>query len=115
MALTIDDVRKIATLARLRLTAEEEATFAGQLGTVVQYIDQLQAFDAGRASEPGPPGLSGDGGNGSDVAAGDAREAADQTVPCLGRQEFLRNAPQTLDAFLVVPAVKAGGGDDQLS
>ncbi len=113
MALTIDDVRKIATLARLRLTAEEEATFTGQLGTVVEYIDQLQAFDAGQASGSGHPGLSGDSDSG--VAAGDSREAADQTVPCLGRQEFLRNAPQALDAFLVVPAVKAGGGDDQLS
>ncbi len=99
MALTIDDVRKIATLARLRLSAGQEAMFAGQLGHVVEYIDQLQAFQVGEAGA---------------AVDGDSREAADRTVPCLGREAFLRNAPQTLGAYLVVPAVKGGGGDDGL-
>src|SRR5438270_151524 len=50
MALTHEDVRKIATLARLRFSAEEEARLTGQLARIVDYIDQLQGFEG---AEPG--------------------------------------------------------------
>lgn len=43
----IDDatVRKIAQLAHLELSAEELAYYQGQLGKVLDYMDQLQAVD----------------------------------------------------------------------
>jgi aspartyl-tRNA(Asn)/glutamyl-tRNA(Gln) amidotransferase subunit C len=97
MALTIDDVRKIAILARLRFTPDEEAVLAGQLGKVVEYIDQLQAVATSGSGAP---------------AAGAAREAEDRVAGCLDRATFLANAPAALGAFLVVPEVKGGGGDD---
>jgi aspartyl-tRNA(Asn)/glutamyl-tRNA(Gln) amidotransferase subunit C len=99
MALTTEEVRKIASLARLRFTPEEEATFAGQLGKIVDYIDQLQRLDAG---EPTPPSGT----------ANAAPEADDVARPCLPREAFLANAPAALDGFLLVPEVKAGPGDD---
>jgi aspartyl-tRNA(Asn)/glutamyl-tRNA(Gln) amidotransferase subunit C len=99
MALTTDEVRKIATLARLRFTPEEEATLTGQLGRIVDYIDQLQRIEA-VAEAP---------------AAGPAHEAEDRTAPCLAREDFLENAPAAIDSFLVVPEVKGGGGDDRHS
>jgi len=110
MALTTDEVRKIASLARLRFTPEEEATFAGQLGKIVDYIDQLQRF------EPG-------GGVAADLRApaapAAAPEAEDRPGPCLPRETFLRNAPATLDGFLLVPEVKpetrTAASDDPLS
>jgi aspartyl-tRNA(Asn)/glutamyl-tRNA(Gln) amidotransferase subunit C len=95
MALTIDDVTKIAILARLRLTPDQEDTFAIQLGHVVDYIDQLQAIDAA------PSGA---------LPAGASREAEDRIAPCLARDAFLQNAPAALGAFLVVPEVKAPAG-----
>jgi aspartyl-tRNA(Asn)/glutamyl-tRNA(Gln) amidotransferase subunit C len=93
MALTREDVRKIATLARLRFAPEEEERLAGQLATIVEYIDQLQSF-AGRP----PEGL----------VAG-VRESADVPQPCLPRERFLANAPASLQTFLLVPEVKGGG------
>jgi aspartyl-tRNA(Asn)/glutamyl-tRNA(Gln) amidotransferase subunit C len=99
MALTTDEVRKIATLARLRFTPEEEATLTGQLGKIVDYIDQLQQIEAA----PVAP------------AAGASHEAEDRTRPCLAREDFLENAPAALDSFLLVPEVKGGGRDDQPS
>ncbi len=113
MALTIEEVRKIAFLARLRFTPEEESAFAGQLGKIVDYIDQLQRLDGGRPSlaestasaASGVPGPAG-------PAAPAAPEAADEPRPCLPRETFLANAPATLDGFLLVPEVKAGLGDD---
>lgn len=90
MALTTEEVRKIASLARLRFTADEEAAIAGQLGKIVDYIDQLQRFEGGAV-----PAL-----------ARAAPEANDVALPCLPRETFLANAPAALDGFLLVPAVR---------
>ncbi len=93
MALTREDVRKIATLARLRFAPEEEERFAGQLASIVEYIDQLQGFE----------GLA------SDAAVEGVREAADVPQSCLPREVFLANAPASMDGFLLVPEVKGSG------
>ena len=93
MALTHEDVRKIATLARLRLTPDEEERFAGQLAHVVGYIDQLQGFAAETPDRP----VEG------------VREGEDRPWECLPRETFLANAPASLDGFLPVPGVKGGG------
>jgi aspartyl-tRNA(Asn)/glutamyl-tRNA(Gln) amidotransferase subunit C len=95
MALTRDEVRRIAALARLRLEPEEEEKLTGQLAEVVDYIDRLQAFS----------GLP------EDTAAAGAREMADAILPPLPREAFLANAPRTMDVFVVVPEVKGGDED----
>jgi aspartyl-tRNA(Asn)/glutamyl-tRNA(Gln) amidotransferase subunit C len=122
MALTIEEVRKIASLARLRFSPEEEATFAGQLGKIVDYIDQLQRFEpgAGAAAAQAVPAAPGDPAYARAAAAPAAsREADDRTRPCLPRESFLRNAPAALDGFLLVPEVKPEtrtmASDDPLS
>ena len=125
MALTIEEVRKIASLARLRFSPEEEATFAGQLGKIVDYIDQLQRFEPGAGAAaaqaaPAAPAAPGDPADARAAAAPAAsREADDRTRPCLPRESFLRNAPAALDGFLLVPEVKPEtrtmASDDPLS
>lgn len=95
MALTRDEVRRIAALARLRLEPVEEERLTGQLAAIVDYIDRLQAFS----------GLP------EDTAAPGVREMADAVLPSLPREALLANAPQAMDVFVVVPEVK-GGGDD---
>jgi len=94
MALTLEEVRKIATLARLRLSPQEEKKFVHQLGHVVDYIDQLQRYPSA------PPTM----------AAAPVAEADDRVHDCLPRPELLANAPAVLDRFLVVPEVKAAEG-----
>jgi aspartyl-tRNA(Asn)/glutamyl-tRNA(Gln) amidotransferase subunit C len=93
MALTREDVRKIATLARLRFAPEEEERLTRQLATIVAYIDQLQGFE----------GLA------PDAAVAGVREAGDVPRECLPRERFLANAPASLDGFLLVPEVKGSG------
>lgn len=44
-AIDAEQVRRIATLARLKLTDDEIAEFAGQLGRVLDYITLLEAVD----------------------------------------------------------------------
>jgi aspartyl-tRNA(Asn)/glutamyl-tRNA(Gln) amidotransferase subunit C len=95
MALTHEDVRKIASLARLRFFPEEEAKLTGQLADIVGYIDQLQAYEGAAEGDSAPV----------------LREMPDEPHTCLPREKFLANAPASLDAFLLVPEVKGGGED----
>lgn len=90
MALTIEEVRKIAALARLRFTPEEEALFVGQLGKIVDYIDQLQRYESASEME----------------SVQGAPEAEDRERDCIPREQFLANAPAAMDGFLLVPEVK---------
>lgn len=94
MALTTEEVRKIAALARLRFTPEEEGKLVSQLGQIVDYIDQLQSYE----SPPASPAAEG------------VREADDVLQVSLPRERFLANAPATLAEFLLVPEIKGGGG-----
>jgi aspartyl-tRNA(Asn)/glutamyl-tRNA(Gln) amidotransferase subunit C len=45
MALSLDEVRRIAVLARLRLSPEEEAAFGGQLSAILDHVAQLGELD----------------------------------------------------------------------
>ncbi|MEO1127676.1 MAG: Asp-tRNA(Asn)/Glu-tRNA(Gln) amidotransferase subunit GatC [Cyanobacteria bacterium J06639_16] len=40
-----DQVRKVAHLARLELTPEEEQQFTGQLGDILNYFEQLSELN----------------------------------------------------------------------
>lgn len=45
MKLSVDQVRHVARLARLRLTAAEEERYARQLGDVLAYVEALKEVD----------------------------------------------------------------------
>lgn len=45
MELSHDEVRKIAELAKLELTDDEVALYAGQMSNVLQHFQRLQAVD----------------------------------------------------------------------
>jgi aspartyl-tRNA(Asn)/glutamyl-tRNA(Gln) amidotransferase subunit C len=51
MALDREVVRRIAVLARLELSEEDEAAFAQQLGNILQYFEKLAELDT-EAVEP---------------------------------------------------------------
>jgi aspartyl-tRNA(Asn)/glutamyl-tRNA(Gln) amidotransferase subunit C len=90
MSLSVDEVRRIALLARLRLSPGEEALFAPQLGQILDYVTQLEAYTTAEAAPEATPAL----------------EAADQPGLSIDRGALLANAPATLDAFVLVPQVK---------
>jgi aspartyl-tRNA(Asn)/glutamyl-tRNA(Gln) amidotransferase subunit C len=45
MALSLEEVRRIAALARLRLSPEEEVRFVGQLSAILDHVRQLEELD----------------------------------------------------------------------
>ncbi len=100
MSLDRTEVRRIADLARLRLSAEEEATFQAQLSEIVGYIASLSKFDEGSITGPEKRLLEV-----VDAGANDVPRTDDADEPMI--DGFLENAPLSLDRFLVVPQVKA--------
>ena len=95
MAIDRAQVRHVARLARLALSAEDEERFAAQLQNVLGYIERLQAVDVSGV-EP----LS---------FAGDARDALalreDAVEPSLPREKVLAQAPQADEQAFLVPRI----------
>jgi aspartyl-tRNA(Asn)/glutamyl-tRNA(Gln) amidotransferase subunit C len=95
MALSLEEVRRIAALARLRLSPEEERTFAEQLSAILAHVDQLKELDVSGV-EPMTHAL----------AAGEAPVLrADEVQPSLGPGEALANAPARDGTFFKVPRI----------
>jgi aspartyl-tRNA(Asn)/glutamyl-tRNA(Gln) amidotransferase subunit C len=93
MALSIDEVAKVALLARLRLSPAELETFTGQLNSIVEFVTHLQELDTTNV-EPLAHGV-------------EVRNVFREDVrgPSLPREAALANAPKrNLESFLV-PAV----------
>ena len=93
MALSIDEVAKVALLARLRLSPEELQRFTGQLNSIVEFIAQLQVLDT-HDVEPLAHGI-------------EVRNVFRDDVlgPSLSREQALANAPKRHAEGFLVPAV----------
>jgi aspartyl-tRNA(Asn)/glutamyl-tRNA(Gln) amidotransferase subunit C len=95
VALSLDEVRRIAALARLRLSAEEERTFAVQLSAILDHVRQLEELDVSGV-EPMTHAL----------AAGEAPAARpDETQRSLSPDEALAAAPAREGTCFKVPRI----------
>jgi aspartyl-tRNA(Asn)/glutamyl-tRNA(Gln) amidotransferase subunit C len=95
VALSLEEVRRIADLARLRLSAEEERTFAGQLSAILDHVRRLEELDVS-----GVPPMT------HALAAGEVpglREDADR--PGLTPEEALAGAPAREGTCFKVPRI----------
>jgi len=92
-ALTEDEVRKVAHLARLELSPAEVTALTHDLAAIVEYVNQLQSVNTDNV-EP----------------LAHAAELtnvfrADAPAPSLSVDQALANAPQRKGDFYAVPAV----------
>jgi len=95
MALSLDEVRRVARLARLELSPEEERVFQGQLSAILDYVRQLEELDVSDV-EPMTHALAG----------GDpAPLRADEVQPSLDPGEALANAPAREGTAFKVPRI----------
>jgi aspartyl-tRNA(Asn)/glutamyl-tRNA(Gln) amidotransferase subunit C len=95
MALSLDEVRRIAALARLKLSADEERVFQGQLSAILEHVAVLSELDVSGV-EPMTHAL----------AAGEAPAARpDEPRPGLSHEEALRNAPARDGTAFRVPRI----------
>ena len=95
MALSLEEVRRIAELARLRLSEEEERTFAGQLSAILDHVRLLEELDV-TTVEPMTHAL----------AAGDLPALRDDVVlPSLGPEAATAAAPAREGTAFKVPRI----------
>lgn len=91
--LDLAQVDHVANLARLDITDEERRAFARQLGSILDYVDQLQALDTGHVD----PTL------GVQPRSNVFRE--DVPKPGLGREQALANAPHQEEGYFRMPRI----------
>lgn len=96
MALTREEVLKVAKLAKLEFTNEEIEKYQQELNEILNYIDMLNELDT---DEIKPLSQINDDVN-------NLRE--DEVKPSLSVSEALKNAPETVDGTIVVPKVVGG-------
>lgn len=95
MSLSLDEVRRIAVLARLKLSPQEEQVFQGQLSAILDYVEQLNELDVSGV-EPMTHAL----------AAGDRPPLREDVVrPSLEPAQALANAPAREDTCFKVPRI----------
>lgn len=97
-ALTPDNVRKVARLARLSLPEEKVEQYRHQLSAVLGYIDRLRQLDL-EGVEPL-------------ANVGDFTNRFDADVPCdtVSNDALMKMAPDTMAPFIKVPKVLEEGG-----
>jgi len=93
MALSDDDIRKLALLARLEFSDQEVRTLGPQIESILGFVQQLSSLDT-TGVEPMTTAL--------DV---DNRWRADEAVVGLSNEQAIQNAPSADDACFLVPAV----------
>ena len=93
MSLDAATVRRIAKLARIRVDEDEVAQLAGELGTIIGWVEQLNAIDV-----DGVEPLTGP------VQAAQ-RMRADVVTEGDRHADILANAPERVGAFFAVPKV----------
>ena len=86
-------VREIASLARLDLTDEETKTFVPQFQDILKYFSILNELDTENVQ---PAYLS---------SANKSVTREDQVEESVPTKEFLTNAPQAKDDYVVIPRV----------
>ncbi len=93
MRVTIEDVEKIAALAKLHLNEGEKDKYRAQLEQILTYVQKLNELDTDDVEPTYYVQYSGDV----------MRE--DKVEPSLPRDKALQNAPLTAHGFVRVPKV----------
>lgn len=95
MTIDREQVRKVAYLARLDITAQEEEEFTGQLNSILDYFEQLSELDTDNV----PPTTR-------------AIETSNITRPDLlepfpNKEDLLQSAPEQDGDYFRVPKIMA--------
>ena len=86
-------VKEIASLARLDLSKEETEMFVSQFKDILDYVSILNEVD----TENVPPAYL--------FSANRSITREDAIEPSVPTQEFLSNAPEAKDDYVVIPRV----------
>lgn len=100
-AVSVEDVRRVAELANLELTAEEEPRMQRDLNAILGHIAQLSELDTSAVE---PMAQVGDMLGASGDLTG-ARLRVDAVRPSIDRKAVMASAPESDGRFFKVPKV----------
>jgi aspartyl-tRNA(Asn)/glutamyl-tRNA(Gln) amidotransferase subunit C len=93
MSVTIEEVEKIANLARLAFSEEEKEKFVQQFNQILLYMQKLNELDTEKVSPT------------THVLDMNNVMREDKVSPWLSQEEALANAPKKKNGFFSVPKV----------
>ncbi|MGY6528950.1 MAG: Asp-tRNA(Asn)/Glu-tRNA(Gln) amidotransferase subunit GatC [Cyanobacterium sp.] len=93
MSISQEEVKKVANLARLEISEQEEQEFGSQLNAILEYFDQLSELDTSEV-EPTTRAI-----DVSNIMRTDAQTTYED------RESLLDNAPSRDDDFFRVPKI----------
>jgi aspartyl-tRNA(Asn)/glutamyl-tRNA(Gln) amidotransferase subunit C len=98
-----EEVRELATLARLQLSEDEVVRMTGDLAAILDYVDALRALDT---TDVEPM---------THAVPFDCPLRVDRVAPSLSLEEALANAPRREGSFFEVPRIVpvAGAPEDE--
>jgi aspartyl-tRNA(Asn)/glutamyl-tRNA(Gln) amidotransferase subunit C len=100
MAISEEQVRHVALLARLELSDDEIEQIGGDLNSILEHIDEIQQLDL-EGVEPTAHPL--------DVVN---MTRKDVIKPGLSQDDALKNAPEVESGSFVIPQIVGPGGGD---
>jgi len=95
MAVTRDDVRHVASLARLGLTADALTAYVGELNTILDHMDVLSRVETEDVEPVGGVGAAG------------APLRSDENKPIELARPIADFAPKSKDGFFLVPRLSS--------
>jgi len=99
-AISIDEVRHVANLARLSMSDEDAEACRGELGSILTHITTINAVDV-EGTEPLAHSI--------DMTN---RLSKDEPETSLTLEDVLANAPAIEDRYIAVPKVLDEGGNN---
>ena len=93
MSLSKEEVKKVANLARLKITPQEEQDFAGQLSSILDYFEQIRQLDTDNVA-PMTRAI-----DVSNITRSDQQISNNET------ESLLDSAPERQDDFFRVPKI----------
>lgn len=93
MAVTKDDVKKIAALARLKFSDDELDKFTMQFNEILSYVDTLNEINTENIEPLNHP------------VDNENVLRKDILTPGISREDALKNAPETDGEFFIVPRI----------
>jgi aspartyl-tRNA(Asn)/glutamyl-tRNA(Gln) amidotransferase subunit C len=103
MAVSEQDVERVAELANLELTSDEKAGMLRDLNSVLDYFTQLNELDT--SSVPPMAQVADQLTLGREQEAVTPHLRPDEIAPSLSREQVLASAPDTDGIFFKVPKV----------
>jgi aspartyl-tRNA(Asn)/glutamyl-tRNA(Gln) amidotransferase subunit C len=97
MAISKEEVKKVAALSKLSFKEEELELFTSQMGKIIDMVEEL-----GEVDTEGVPFTS-------NVVSEINVLREDVVVKGESREELLKNGPETKDGFIKVPAIMDNG------